>query len=235
MEAKREQDEMDELIRLQLELQCFDVTRNGLLVHIRDPSPVDLDRTYITGQAGGFSLFLRHGLPLSLRERLKVLTLEQGLNDSENIERNLTGYISRQQIRCWRTSIFPNSLTSADYPNAVRLGEVHRWPADQCEAKMRIAERTAFAVIVEGQIVSTCKSTAENARAAEAWVSTLPAYRRRGYARQVTAAWGHSLQQQGKVGFYTYQWENVAAHSLARSLGLIHIFDILEGQRDESL
>ena len=50
---------------------------------------------------------------------------------------------------------------------------------------------------------------------------TLPEFRRRGYARQVTAAWAHDIQQQDKVPFYSHRLSNLASQAVARSLGLI--------------
>jgi predicted GNAT family acetyltransferase len=74
---------------------------------------------------------------------------------------------------------------------------------------------------VDGQIVSTCQSSRENDLAGEAWVRTLESYRRRGYARQVTAAWGSWLRQHGKTPYYSHRWDNLASQAVAQSLGLI--------------
>jgi predicted GNAT family acetyltransferase len=65
-----------------------------------------------------------------------------------------------------------------------------------------------------------CVSSRENEVAAEAWVETRPEHRRRGLARQVTAAWGHDLRRRGKIPFYSHRLENSASQAVARSLGL---------------
>jgi predicted GNAT family acetyltransferase len=77
-----------------------------------------------------------------------------------------------------------------------------------------------FAIVEDGRIVSSCLSARENDSAGEAWVRTLPAHRRRGYAREVTAAWGADLARQGKIAFYSHRVDNPASAAVARSLGL---------------
>jgi predicted GNAT family acetyltransferase len=64
------------------------------------------------------------------------------------------------------------------------------------------------------------QSSRENESAAEAWVRTLPAYRRRGLARRVTAAWATHAWAQGKVPFYSHRMDNLASQRAARTLGL---------------
>jgi hypothetical protein len=75
-----------------------------------------------------------------------------------------------------KSYVFPNTLTIADYPD-VEFSE------------------TAVYIVRDGEVVSSCTSSRENASAAEAWVFTEPDYRGCGYARQVTAAWVHRLQR----------------------------------------
>jgi len=77
--------------------------------------------------------------------------------------------------------------------------------------------------LTEIQLRLECKG--ENETAAEAWVQTLPEFRRRGYARQVTAAWAHDLLQIGKIPFYSHSMGNVASQGVARSLKLIPFVD----------
>ena len=51
-------------------------------------------------------------------------------------------------------------------------------------------------------------------------MQTLPVYRRRGYARQVTTAWAFHLQQESNTPFYSHHSDNLPSHALAHSLGL---------------
>lgn len=126
--------------------------------------------------------------------------------------------------RVWsgKSYVFPPTLATNPYPDAVRLDdESYRSLTEQPNQGGGIAGKTAYAIITQEHIVSLCQSVRENGKSAEAWVVTEPEFRRRGYARQVTAAWAHDVQRQGKVAFYSHLMDNLASEALARSLGLV--------------
>lgn len=79
-----------------------------------------------------------------------------------------------------------------------------------------------FEVLIDGRPVSWAWSVRENEHCAEVAVETLPEHRQRGYARQVTAAWGNTILCQGRTPFFSHAETNLASAALARSLGLLY-------------
>jgi RimJ/RimL family protein N-acetyltransferase len=120
-----------------------------------------------------------------------------------------------------KSYIFPRTLTRDMYLDAVRLDdERHQKLLQRYEHWKSVADKTVYGIIVEDRIVASCGWVRENDKSAEAWVITEPAFRGHGYARQVTTAWAHHLQQRGKVPFYSHAQHNLASQGVVRSLGL---------------
>jgi RimJ/RimL family protein N-acetyltransferase len=78
-----------------------------------------------------------------------------------------------------------------------------------------------------GEPVSWAWSSRTNAKAAELAIETKPAFRRRGFARQVAAAWARYQLQQQKIAFYSHLHDNLPSRALAASLGVVHIMDVV--------
>jgi len=77
------------------------------------------------------------------------------------------------------------------------------------------------AVLEGGRAVSVCRSVRVTAAAHEAGVETLPAFRGKGYARDVTAGWALMVRSAGAAPLYSTSWENSASQSVARKLRLV--------------
>lgn len=78
-----------------------------------------------------------------------------------------------------------------------------------------------LAVVEEGRAVSVCRSVRVTREAHEAGVETLPEFRGRGYARDVTAAWARAVRTRGAEPLYSTSWENTASQAVARKLRLV--------------
>ncbi len=75
------------------------------------------------------------------------------------------------------------------------------------------------ALVEENRAVSVCRSVRITTEAHEAGVETLPDFRGRGYAKEVTAEWARQVQARGAVALYSTSWENFASQAVARKLG----------------
>lgn len=101
-------------------------------------------------------------------------------------------------------------------------------PADTSALRETLADwagevarrRPCMVALVDGMAVSICASARRGTHAAEAGVETLPAFRGRGLATRVTAAWASAVAAEGLIPLYSTAWENLASRVVARKLGL---------------
>src|SRR5215207_1556995 len=77
------------------------------------------------------------------------------------------------------------------------------------------------AAVEEGRAVSVCRSVRVTAAAHEAGVETLPGFRGRGYATDVTAGWARMVRAAGAAPLYSTSRENTASQSVAKKLRLV--------------
>ena len=210
-----------ELIRIHLELECVGIDANGGLYRISCDHPDDLPRFYVAHHDQGYSRYFRYDLPQFISEQLMALAPATALHDTEAVRIILGQDAPCHEMHVGKSYVFPDSLSPTLYPDAICLNESHREFMERFSPGMNVADKAVYAIITKGQIVSTCESSRENARAGEAWVQTLPAFRGRGYAAQVTAAWAAHLQEQGKIPFYSHKLTNLASQAVARKLGLM--------------
>jgi hypothetical protein len=77
------------------------------------------------------------------------------------------------------------------------------------------------AIIEDGAPVSICFCARTSEVAAEAGLETAAAYRKRGYAARVTAAWARAIRASGRIPLYSTSWANHASLAVAKKLGLV--------------
>ncbi len=215
----------EQLVRIQLELECIGIADSRTLIRIPGREPDAIARFYTFRSGDKYSAFFRAGLPAQARVKLIELGPETCFHEEEKVMPLLAPHAPCSNVSRFSTYIFSDSLSESDHPEALLLTGAHWRLIRRYDAKINPEQHTTCALILGDRIVSTCESARENERAAEAWVRTIPRFRGRGYARQVTAAWGRYLQQQGKIPFYSHRPDNTASRALARSLGLVHVFD----------
>ena len=210
-----------ELLLLQLECERIGVVDGDTLVRLPGERPDGIPRFYVAELASGVTRYYRDDLPTGARAELAALPAERARDDHAAVQRILARHAPCTNIWAGASYYFPDGVVSeADYPDVVALDWSRRAEVERFDAEMLSFGWPVYAVLRDGEIAATCVSTREIERAGEAWVQTAPAYRGRGYARQVTAAWGAALLRRGKVAFYSHALDNAASAGVARTLGL---------------
>lgn len=207
------------LIEVQLALEGIAVVDGETLVQLAGAEADEIPRLLLVRHAQGYARYYRADLPRTIRSLLDACSAEQLWHDHAAARRLLAMDGACAEPWIGTSYVFLSPLAAAD-SLAVRLGSAHQPLIERWNPQLEVRGRVVFAVIVDEQIVATCESSREDARSGEAWVQTSPAFRGRGYARQVTAAWARVLQQQGKLPFYSHRADNLASQAVARGLGL---------------
>lgn len=217
---------------------AISVPAGSPLAPLPGEAPEETPRYYVARAVwGAWRVTIRPDVDAGLRAELEALAPERALDDPPAVlEIFLRRHAACGSVWRGRTSRFPGApdaaMAASVTPLAAGLdvyGEEAPTPIAE-PAAVETADTAAFtprqfALIADGLVVATCESSRESQVAAEAWVRTLPAWRGRGYARRVTAAWARDALARGKEPFYSHHRENLASASVARALGLRPFLD----------
>lgn len=197
------------LLELQLKLECTRVVHGTRLVPFPCPNPDPPSRVLIVRFHDQVKVFLREDVGDAVADR--ILASPPG---------DMEGAVARVRALMDTNVDWTGSTYVATTPldGALTSGVVQR-PLEQG------ASDQSFAILDGDRVLSGCSSSRENDSAAEAWVWTDSAARRRGYGRRCVAAWANDALRRGKVPFYSHARDNHASRQLARSLDLTWVFD----------
>lgn len=205
----------------------------GRIVAINEPDGGPAPRFFLGRTRMGNVWRLRHDLPEAIARRLSELAAAEPVADDLRADpRNLDDFLEALQADrtfayIWSGPAyhFPDTLPAqmvAATPIArANLGLLRRMNWDQA-ALARDFEQSEpmFAIVEDDVAVSLCFSSRLTARAAEAGVNTLEAYRGRGYAPIVVSVWARAVRASGRVPLYSTSWDNHASQAVARKLSL---------------
>lgn len=76
------------------------------------------------------------------------------------------------------------------------------------------------ALIENNHAASVCRSVRITPEAHEAGVETLPDFRGKGFAKEVTAEWARLVRASAALPLYSTDWKNAASQAVARKLNL---------------
>ena len=92
------------------------------------------------------------------------------------------------------------------------------WLLDEID----VAEPCA-GVIIEGRLVSLCRSVRRTPAAHEAGLETTPEFRGKGYAGMCVKSWAAAVKNLGALPFYSTSWNNGNSQKVAEKLGFYYV------------
>jgi hypothetical protein len=150
----------------------------------------------------GCERYFRNDLPVSILEKLSGLDPEQALHDFDLVTRVLSEDIPCKEAWGGIGCVFKHISDPAEFPDAV-------------------LHEGSFVILFENKPVAWVWSQEQNEKAAELALEALPQFRRRGYGRQVAAAWANHIMRDGRIAFYSHLHDNTPSQALANSLGVV--------------
>jgi HAD superfamily hydrolase (TIGR01509 family) len=151
---------------------------------------------------GGYLAYLHHAFPMAISQELANFGPEKAFSAMQGVIEIVAAYRPCQPSGPYLSYYFPYTPDVNEFPQVRQTNG-------------------RFEIWADGQPVSWAWSVRENDVCAEAAVETLPGYRQRGYARQVTAAWANAIACSGRTAFFSHAKANLASQALACSLGLV--------------
>lgn len=200
----------ESLIHLQQTLECIRVNLRGYLQAFPCNNPDEVARLYMMYDGEIYYRYIRFDVPTEMRQLLKLMAAETLFSEYERVKGVLLEDTPCEEIFVGKTYIFPEDKYVPDDNDIVYTDEGSR-----------------CAIIINGEVVSACSSVREDANAAEAWVQTDAAHRRKGYGQRVVQAWAKRIRASGKVPFYSHTVDNLASQRLAESSGMQWVFDVV--------
>jgi hypothetical protein len=203
----------------------FVLDEHGRIKSTREPQPTPGPLFTLIRSASSCVWAVRADVPGELAAQLDRLAGEEPpLQDPQEAPLHAATYLSLMggQVVSGPAFTFPDRLPSpGDVTTVDNLQLLERnfrgWNAAEIPWCSPIV-----AIMDGGYPVSVCFcATRNSAREVEAGVETAPAYRGRGFAARVTAAWASAIRASGRIPLYSTSWSNTASLAVARKLGLV--------------
>jgi hypothetical protein len=205
----------------------------GNLVDVNEPGGPCAPRFYLAWNERGVVWRVRHDVPPVLADRLAAIVAAQPASDDLDHPPGCTAPICAALAEHAPVATdldggieytFPDPLDAqggAVIVTTDRAGIFERWlPQWQHYATIGLP---LVAVLVDGAAVSVCACVRFPGDATEAGVETHQAFRGRGHAVEVTAAWAQAVRAHGIFPLYGTSWRNRASQRVAAKLGLIRV------------
>jgi RimJ/RimL family protein N-acetyltransferase len=222
---------VDDLALMELKARAlFTHGERGRIVASNEPEPVRAPRLFLGRTRAGAIWRVRDDLPADVvTDIARIVADEPPLaaprRRPETLDalcRTLAAHAPVSDVwegpawQCPESILAPTDAILVGLKEREVLREHFPWTAAHLEAQQPCA-----AVLEDGVAVSICFSSRLTRDAAEAGLFTVEAFRGRGYAGKVVAAWARAVHASGRTPLYSTSWDNVASQAVARKLGLV--------------
>lgn len=208
----------------ELQLATLFETDAGRLTTTRDPAKNSAPMFVLVRSTTATAWGIRAGVPDALAEELTALARDEPpVGDLRDLPKHVERYRALGTTESFGPAFeFPDVIAA---PSDIVLIEDERllnvnfrgWIPGEIAAGCA----PVMGIVVDGLPVSVCFCARRSAVAAEAGVDTASAYRGRGYAARVTAAWALAMRVSGRTPLYSTSWMNTASLAVARKLELV--------------
>lgn len=208
----------------------FTHTAESRLLFVNEPDGAAASRLFLGRTRGGNIWRFHADLPESLVEELDALCASEPPIEVEFNEppRHIEKYVRllEKLAPVKRISSGPAYYFSENIASSKRFvgitesnAEILHGGFEEFVSELPVWQ--PFVALIEGgRAVSVCRSVRISPKAHEAGVETLPEFRGKGFAGEVTAEWARRVRAVGAVPLYSTSWENKASQAVAQKLGL---------------
>jgi hypothetical protein len=200
--------ELRRLVELKIAME-FGVLPLGDTLPAAATNDEGLPRLLVSHFGNDHATFFRHDLSPSLRAELASLGPRTLMTDEAFVRAFLDRERPSDKVYRIRWYTIGRMPEPSEYPDVTVVDGRH-------------------VILVDGVEAAWARTDCEIDGAAEVSIETLPQFRRRGFARQVTASWAASVLGAGKVAYYSHLIDNTPSAAVAASLGLAHLSDEVE-------
>jgi len=216
---------------------CFVLDANGRVVSTREPGATRGPLFTMVKSLDACAWAVRADIPPALASEIdrlaqaepQPLDLQQAPAQSHRYIALLIGRIARNEATVKKVMEsdgpafeFPDALVHS--PDVVVVEDeqlLNRNFSGWVPGEIEAGRAPVMAIVEDGYPVSICFCARRSDTAAEAGVETAEAYRGRGYAPLVTAAWALAVRNSGRIPLYSASWSNKASLAVARKLNLV--------------
>ncbi|MCF7794015.1 MAG: GNAT family N-acetyltransferase [Candidatus Cloacimonetes bacterium] len=170
------------------------------------------------------NIFYSDKMPNSLVANLEKLEKHSFLDEQEKVIEILKRNKQFNEAGHYIAYIFPSDIQVDTENTKIFIGSEDE-AIKQFDPTFYKKYPIVYATIQNDEIAACCVSSRENNKAGEAWIFTLPKYRKQGFGLKAVQLWASELQKQGKIPLYTHEISNIASQKLAEKLDLIKVLE----------